>query len=148
MYEKIDLSKAWDDPANKEAYETRLSAYHCPSVESPSNHTTYLAIVASNGCFRPAEPRKLTEITDDPNLTLMVLEVDSQHSVHWMSPTDASEQWIVNLGAVSALPHPGGVQAVCVGGDVLFLASTSEAATLRALITIDGDDDALAQAAD
>ena len=147
LYEKIDLSKPWDDPANKAAYETRLSAYQCPSAACPPDHATYLAVVAPGGCFRPTEPRKLSEITDDPNSTLMVVEVDSEHAVHWMSPTDASEQWLLNLGTVARLPHPGGAQAVCVGGQVLFLGSGSKAARLRALISIDGDDDAVAQEA-
>jgi type II secretory pathway pseudopilin PulG len=145
LYERIDLSKPWNDPANKEAYETELSVYQCPSAVCPPSHTAYLAVVAPNGCFRPTEPRKLSEITDDPRLTLMVLEVDSEHGVHWMSPTDASEQRILNLGTAARLPHPGGAPAVCVDGQVLFLGSGLKVATLRALISIDGRDDAVAQ---
>jgi type II secretory pathway pseudopilin PulG len=144
LYQKIDLDKPWDDPANREAYETSLFAYQCPSVDCPPNHTTYLAVAAPSGCFRPSEPRKLSEITDDHDLTLMVMEMDSEHHVHWMSPTDANEQWIMNLGSVAELPHPGGVQAMFVSGSVLFLASSCREARLRALISIDGDDDALA----
>jgi len=148
LYEKIDLSKPWDDPANQEACETTPDVYHCPSAACPPNHTTYFAIVAPGGCFRPTEPRKLSEITDDPDLTLMVLEGDSEHAVPWMSPTDTDEQWILNLAAVARLPHPGGTQAVCVGGNVRFLSSSLEPAKLRALISIDGHDDAVAQEAD
>ena len=121
LYDKIDLSKPWDDPANKEAYETTLPAYQCPSADCPPSHTTYLAVVAAGGCFRPTEPRKLSEITDDPELTLMVLEVESERHIHWMSPTDVSEQWILSLGTLAKLPHPGGAQAVCVGGNVRLL---------------------------
>jgi len=145
LYERIDLSKPWNDPANKEAYETELSVYQCPSAVCPPSHTTYLAVVAPNGCFRPTEPRKLSEITDEPRLTLMVLEVDSEHGVHWMSPTDASEQMILDFGTVARLPHPGGAPAVCVDGQVLFLGSGLKVATLRALISIDGHDDAVAR---
>ncbi len=126
LYDRIDLSKPWDDPANKEAYETTLSVYRCSSADGPANHTTYLAVVTPHGCFQPSEPRKLSEITDDPDLTLMVVEVDSQQGVHWMSPTDASEQWILNLGTMAELPHPGGVQAVCVGGRGSFSALECE----------------------
>src|SRR5688500_14949385 len=31
LYEKIDLAKPWDDPANQAAYEMNLSMYQCPS---------------------------------------------------------------------------------------------------------------------
>jgi type II secretory pathway pseudopilin PulG len=147
LYEKIDLSKPWDDPANKEAYESEVSVYRCPSADLPRNHTTYMAVVAPGGCFQPTKPRKLSEITDAPNLTLMVVEVDPEHAVPWMAPTDASEQWILNLGTDARLPHRGGRQAVCVGGNVLFFSSDLEPATVRALISIDGHDDAIAQKA-
>lgn len=148
LYKKIDLSKPWNHPANKEAYETNISAYRCPSVNCPPGHTNYLAVVAPHGCFRATEPRKLSEITDAPDLTLMVMEVDSEHCVPWMSPQDVSDEWIVNIEAVKTLPHPGGAQAVCVSGAVRFLQSSTKAAALRALISIDGHDDAVAKEVD
>jgi hypothetical protein len=147
LYEKIDLSKPWDDPANRQAYESEVPAYRCPSADSPRSHTTYLAVVAPGGCFQPTKPRILSEITDDPTLTLMVLEVDAEHAVPWMAPTDASEQWILNLGTVAGLPHPGGINAAFVAGNVRFLSSSLGADTLRALISINGRDDAVAQGA-
>jgi type II secretory pathway pseudopilin PulG len=148
LYEKIDLSKPWDDPANREAYETRVSVYQCPSANCPPGHTTYLAVMAPGGCFRLAEPRKLAEITDGHYATLMVIDVDSDHHVHWMSPTDASEQWILNLAAAKRLPHPGGFQVVFVSGAVRFLSRSVDVAKLRALITIDGNDDDVLQELD
>jgi hypothetical protein len=54
----------------------------------------------------------------------------------------------VSLGTVEELSHPGGIQAVRVDGSVLFVNSEASPAALRALITIDGDDDAVAQEAD
>jgi type II secretory pathway pseudopilin PulG len=145
LYEKIDLAKPWDDPANQAAYETAIDAYRCPSVNCSPNHTTYLAVVARNGCFRPAEPRKRSEITDDHSSTLMVIEAPSDRHVHWMSPTDADERLILDFGPASKLPHPGGVQAALVDGSVRFLNSELDVERRRALISIDGGDDAVAQ---
>jgi type II secretory pathway pseudopilin PulG len=141
LYDKIDLSRPWDDPANKEAYETWLDVYRCPSTDCPEGHTTYLAVVTPDSCFRPGEPRRLAEITDARDLTLMVLEVDSDQCVHWMSPDDAGEQDILNRGTQGGAPHPGGRQAVFVDGYVRFLKSDLEPAILRAIISIDGQDD-------
>jgi type II secretory pathway pseudopilin PulG len=148
LYETIDLSKPWDDPANQVVCETVISNYRCPSVESPPAHTTYLAVMAPRGCLQPAEPRKLSEIIDERGLTLTVVEVDAEHSVPWMAPKDVSGDWIVNLRTVADLPHPGGIQAATVDGRTLFLRSDLEPATLRALISIAGDDDAAAEEAD
>ncbi len=41
IYEKIDYSKPWDDPANAEAYATNLVVFRCPSSDVPPGHTTY-----------------------------------------------------------------------------------------------------------
>jgi type II secretory pathway pseudopilin PulG len=148
LYEKIDLSKPWDDPTNKAARETHVSTYRCPSVAGPPRHTTYLAVVAPNGCFQSTQPRKLSEITDDRNLTLMVMEVDAGRAVHWMSPSDTTEQELLGLGTVVSLPHPGGAQAVCVSGATLFLRADTTPERLRALLSIAGNDDASARAAE
>lgn len=146
LYEQIDLSKSWDDPANHAAFETPANVYWCPSAGCPSTHTTYLAVVAPGGCFRSTEGRKLAEITDDPNLTLMVMETSPEHAVHWMCPKDATESQIVNLGAVAQLAHPGAAQAVSVSGSVLLVMADSTPDRLRALISIAGNDDAIAEA--
>lgn len=146
LYEKIDLSKPWDDPANRAAFETPIHVYRCPSADCPATHTTYLAVVAPDGCFQPTEGRKIAEITDDPNLTLMVMETGTEQAVHWMRPSDATEEQIMNLGTVAALAHPGAVQAVTASGAILIVAADSSPDRLRALISISGDDDALAGA--
>ena len=57
LYDKIDLAKPWDDPANREAFETTISGYECPSTDGPPAHTTYLAVATTGGCFQPGQPR-------------------------------------------------------------------------------------------
>lgn len=145
LYETIDLSKPWDDLANKGAFETHIPDYQCPSGPRVPGHTTYLAIVIPGGCLQPTEPRKLAEITDGENLTLMVVEVDAEQSVHWMSPADAGEQWLVNLEKNPMPPHPSGFHGACVDASVHFLNSETKTETLRALISIAGDDDPVAE---
>ena len=145
LYDTSDLSTPWDDPANKAALETVVHVYHCPAADGPATHTTYLAVVAPGGCFRATEPRAFSEITDDHNLTLMVVEADAGQAVHWMSPTDASEREILNLATSSNLPHPGGAQAVLVSGATYSMSAEADPAQLRALISIAAGDDAIAR---
>lgn len=40
LYERIDFSKPWDDPANSEALKTAIDVYSCPASENPDNLTT------------------------------------------------------------------------------------------------------------
>jgi prepilin-type processing-associated H-X9-DG protein len=140
LYDKIDLSKPWDDPANREANKARVPSYDCPSTEYPTGHTAYLAVVAPNGCFNGSEARTIAEITDATASTLLVIEVDAEHAVPWMSPQDASEQLILSLGKAERRPHPSGFQAAFVDGHVQLLLGDISAATLRALISINGND--------
>jgi type II secretory pathway pseudopilin PulG len=145
LYETIDLSKPWDDPVNQRAYDAKVPAYRCPSADVSAGHTTYLAVVGPNSCLRPMAPRPLAEITDDHDLTLVVMEVSPEKAVHWMSPTDASEKLVENFAAAGKLPHPGGAQAAFVSGQVRFLSKDVKPATLRAFISMAGNDDALAR---
>ncbi|MEX2174475.1 MAG: DUF1559 domain-containing protein [Pirellulaceae bacterium] len=141
LYKKIDLSKPWDDPANRAAHDTRVSVYQCPSAKLPETHTTYLAVVSPGSCLQPAQPRPLAEITDDHGETLLVMDVAAEHSVHWMSPADASESIVLSFATAKRPSHSGGAQALLVNGTVRFLGQSIGLATLRAMISIAGDDD-------
>jgi prepilin-type processing-associated H-X9-DG protein len=90
----------------------------------------------------------LAEITDDRSLTLMVVEVDAAHAVHWMSPQDASEESILAAGSAAKPPHPGGAQAAYADGSIRYLSGKLQPAIVRALISIAGNDDAVARGAD
>ena len=141
LYDKIDLTKAWDDPVNVAAYKSNaFSMYRCLAADVPENHTTYLAIVTPNSCFRSTEPRLLSEITDKFGETLTVIEVDSEHAVHWMAPKDADETLVLALGPKSKHTHTGGIHAAFVDGTVRFLNANLPSEKRRALISITGNE--------
>ena len=146
LYKQIDLSKPWDDPANKLAYDTPLKIYECPSntIDRSRAMTTYLAVVAPGGCFRTAGCISLDKITDDRGCTLLVLEVSPKHAVHWMSPHDATEETLLNREADDDFAHPGGSQAAFADGGIRFLTNSSRPEALRAMISINGNDDNMA----
>ena len=141
LYDKIDLTKAWNDPVNAEAYKSNaFSVFRCPAATCPENHSTYLAIVTPNSCIRSTESRLLSEITDNRAETLMVVELDSEHAVHWMSPRDADESMILAVGPKSKLAHSGGINAACVDGTIRFLNANLPAEKRRAWISIAGNE--------
>ena len=148
LYDKIDLSKPWNDPANKAANETRVSTYQCPSANTPAGHTTYLAVVGPTSCLQPARPRPSAEIKDGRGSLLIVMEMDPKRAVHWMSPMDASEQAVLSFATADPLSHPGGAHGVLADGSIRFFGKDTTAATLQALISIAGKDDAAARSGD
>jgi hypothetical protein len=141
LYDRIDLSKPWDDPANAEARGVKVPEYHCPSDSCPPQRTTYLANIALGGCFRLTEPRLLSEITDGAFNTVMVIEVPSEKAVPWMSPQDADETLIMSMGREARTAHSGCAHAALCDGSVRFLSATLPAATCRALFTIAGGEE-------
>jgi type II secretory pathway pseudopilin PulG len=148
LYDTIDLSKPWDDPANKEACDSYISIYDCPShdnIEEERAKTVYLAVVAPGGCFQPAYGRALQEITDNHGLTLTVVEVDSGHAVPWMSPSDADAALILSLGQSDKLLHRSVWQAAYVDGRTRSMSQETPPAALRAMISVAGNDDAVAE---
>ncbi len=145
LYQTIDLSKPWNDPANAKALETFLPVFRCPEAVRPQNTTTYLAIAAPNGCLIPKESRRLAEITDAHESTLMVIEADEENAVPWMAPVDADESLVMSLGPTTKLHHAGGTNACFVAGDVRFLKANTPAMVRRALISISGNDNEVAK---
>jgi prepilin-type processing-associated H-X9-DG protein len=141
LYQTIDLSKPWNDPANARAMETAVPVFRCPGANGPSNSTTYLAIVGPNGCFLPHEPRRLAEITDGHDSTIMVIEAGEEDAVPWMAPMDASASLVMNLGPTTKLHHPGGTNAGFLDGSVRFLKANLPASVRRGLMSISGNDD-------
>lgn len=140
LYDLIDLSKPWDDPANAEAFNATVPNYRCPAIDRPPNHTTYVATAAPDACICSAEPRALSDITDPYDQTLLLIEVDSAHSVPWMAPVDADEKSFLDIGPKSALAHAEGMNVLFVDGSARFLNAETSAAVRRTLITIAGND--------
>ncbi|WP_165229679.1 DUF1559 domain-containing protein [Aquisphaera insulae] len=140
LYESIDLSKPWDDPANAKALEARPTVYRCPSSSAPRDSTTYLANAAEGGCLIPGRPRRFAEISDPTGATILDIEADDGHAVPWMAPIDADESLILGLSQASKPNHPSGFNAGMVDGSVRFLKPTLPATVRRALISIAGGD--------
>ena len=142
LYDYIDLTKPWDDPANKVASETVLASYMCPTTFGTSGHTTYLAVLTSGGCFQATEGRKLSDITDPHDSTIMLIEVDAEHSVPWMCPADADLDLVLGLTKSESLAHNGRYNVATVNGRVFSVETSVDANKLRAMISIAGGDDA------
>jgi prepilin-type processing-associated H-X9-DG protein len=138
LYDKIDLSKPWDDPANAEAFASFVPVYACPSAAVPENHTIYLAVVSPNSFFRPTEPRTFSESSGQSN-SIAVMEVSIKDSVHWMAPQDTDEQFVLGFGIDIDYesPHTGGIQVLLVDGSVRFLSENSTADDRRDLIFVE-----------
>jgi prepilin-type processing-associated H-X9-DG protein len=140
LYEKIDLSKPWNDPVNATASATKLAVYTCPEAVDTKNTTTYLAIVGPDGFLVPVRSRRFEEITDGLSSTLAVIEAGEEDAVPWMAPFDADAVLIMKLDTKAKLHHAGGTNAALADGSVRFLKADTPAPMRRALLSISGND--------
>jgi len=140
LYESIDLSKPWNDPVNAEALKRIPDFYSCPLMTGEKYQTLFLGVTAKEGIFIGATPRKLKELIDKPEETLIVLEVDGDQGVPWMAPWDADEKMILQAVTKSEGPHPGGRNVAFVDVSVRTLPVETTAAELKRMMTIAGGD--------
>ncbi|QDT48837.1 hypothetical protein Pan258_28830 [Symmachiella dynata] len=141
LYDKIDLSKPWDDPANAEARATVVPTFVCPSTELEPTQTVYLAVVTPDSCLRSNEPRTISEITDGTSNTILVMEAPMNAAVPWMAPWDADARLMLSPKSEDDLHHTGGSFHLFADGSVQFISSDTETATLRGLITPAGGEE-------
>lgn len=141
LYDTIDLSKPWDDPANAKACATEVPTYQCPSAfrkQQEGNLTTYLASVGPNAAIHPTRLRKPLEIIDGISKTLMVLEVPTDKAVPWMSPQDANEGLFLSIRKDAKLAHGHGFNTVFADGHVQFLPADTPQGKRKAIVSIAG----------
>ena len=148
LYDQLDLSKPWDDPANDTVRLAKandydcLSDFICPSTKLPPGFTTYLTIITPNSCLQPNKGRKLSEITDGVENTVIVYEaLSSSLAVHWMSPEDANLDKLFSSDPKYRTAHPGGGYLLFCDAHVNFLMHMNNneyKSQLEALVTING----------
>ncbi|WZO98846.1 DUF1559 domain-containing protein [Isosphaeraceae bacterium EP7] len=140
LYEKIDLSKPWNDPVNASASATELAVFTCPGASHAKSTTTYLAVVGPDGFLVPGRPRRLDEITDSPSSTLAVIEAGEEDAIPWMAPFDNGAATVMRLDPKAKLHHAGGTNVSLVDGSVRFMKANTPAPVRRALLSISGND--------
>ncbi len=91
VYSKIDLTKPWDDPTNRQAVEGFIPhCFLCPhdsGKTQATDKTLYMVVVDPESCFPGNQSVILKNITDGTSNTLLIIEVPQGTGVNWMSPT-------------------------------------------------------------
>jgi len=136
LYNSLDLSKPWDDPANSALLTAaKVSTFACPSSPTPSDHTTYFAVVTAESTFGSPQSRSISEITDGTSNTLLIVEAPFDQAVVWYSPHDADEKLLLSLSANPKRAHTGGQHALLADETVRFLSQVMPPQIFHALTT-------------
>lgn len=148
LYNEYRFDEPWDGPNNRKLadrvspYAFRCLSDHPVWGEPEALTANFLAVVGPGMAWQEGKSMKLTDITDDHDSTLLLVEV-ANSGVHWMEPRDLHVLQMaptINAKAGQGISsrHDGGAHAVTVGRTCRFLSEILPAATIRALLTIDG----------
>ncbi len=88
LYNRYDFNEPWNGPNNSRLADIPCEVFSCPAESGKRpGITSYLAVVGANTIWPGAESTKLTDISDVPDDTLLVVEV-ADSGIHWMEPRD------------------------------------------------------------
>lgn len=135
LYDKIDLSKPWNDPVNIEYSKINLSCFRCPSSWQEPGSTQYVAVVSPRSLFSPDRAATYRDITDGSSNTLAIVEVNPSMAVSWMSPDDPAESEFLSFDSKTKFWHTGGFHALLADGTVRFITANTSKETLIGIIT-------------
>lgn len=138
LYDTIDLTKPWDDPANEQARETFVEVYECPSAHSDDGSTTYLAVVGPDCVFSADGARSSSDVVDGAAETITFLDVAWSRDIHWMSPEDISPEEVIEMFNAHEAHHPAIYQVAFLDGHATAIPEDIEREALRAMLTIAG----------
>lgn len=155
LYDGLDLSKPFDDPANADAAATVLDEFICPSSRREEQRASLRGPSDYGGMYgeritSPNSPPKGTmlidraisfrHITDGTSHTIVVAEDSQFGDGEWINGRNIFDQAF----AINAAPafendmrseHPGGAQCVLADGSVHFLTEQLDLNVLGALCT-------------
>jgi prepilin-type processing-associated H-X9-DG protein len=147
LYERYRMDEPWDGPNNKKLHGIEAPPYVCESARAGQRaknitDTGYVVVVGPRTAFPDDRCTSLSDITDDHDSTILVVEVAGS-GIHWMEPRDLHVTQMARQinpprgQGISSL-HAGGANAVMADGSLQFLSDKIPPATLDKLLTIDG----------
>jgi prepilin-type processing-associated H-X9-DG protein len=145
LHVRIDFSVPWDDPRNREAFQTDMPPYQNPAIDELRQEGTGFAIGHYAGnvlVIGGDEPRGLGDVPDGLANTIMIGEVAAGFEP-WGSPTNWRDPGLgINQSPKGfGSPFPGGANLLFGDGSVHFVRDSVDPRVLDALGTPDGGEE-------
>lgn len=144
LYQQYRFDEPWDGPNNRKLANQMPDQYALHGIEKPGNVTTnYLRVVGDQTASPPNRMIDTSAISDGVSNSLFVVE-NVGANVHWMEPRDlefdSMSFTVGDLNGISSWLDPPA--AVFLDGSVQIIPSNTPPDTVRALLTVQGREEA------
>ncbi|MDA1164252.1 MAG: DUF1559 domain-containing protein [Planctomycetota bacterium] len=158
IVDEYDQTQTWDAKENEHLAKRQIPVYMCPSRSKPlegtdeqgrflTDYTMLTGPATFSGNLAPRTPQQFTDGTSN---TLAIVEAAGLNIV-WTEPRDAEvgkQPLGINLKGAGEFDSPGlmsswhvgGAHAAFADGSVRFLSQDIDPSVLKALTTVDGDE--------
>ncbi|MEZ6035044.1 MAG: DUF1559 domain-containing protein [Planctomycetaceae bacterium] len=141
LYNEFHLDEPWDSEHNRQLIKKMPALYRSKSRPGAKNElgtTCFVAPLTRSSTFGRVGPGVgIREITDGTSNTLMIVEASADKSVIWTKPEDVTIDDADPLHSIINQDAAGFAACLC-DGSARFLSKTIDAATLKALLSING----------
>ena len=148
LYDQINPNAPWDAPSLATIRDTSVPTYFCPSLEIPGTNSTYLGMVGNRLVLQANASRRIGDIPDPHDATILVLEAAPEHAVPWLAPQDATSRELLTLDGKTPFAHQPGTHTLYLDGSVGFISHETLPENPESLAIIDNDAAASNAAAD
>lgn len=139
LYNQFHHDEPWDSEHNKKLIEKMPAIFASPFRELKPGVTTYLVPSGKGMMFNGTETSSFGSLSDGPNNTIAVVEVDLDRAVIWTKPDDLvinPEKPTAGLGAI----WKDGFYAAFADGSIrLVKLPTAPASLMNKFLIGDGD---------
>jgi hypothetical protein len=139
LYDKIDLTKSWQEESQKAAFATEVGSFASPGLHLPRTDAAGYALshyAANQHVIGGTRKMKLDEITDGTANTILAGEAAGNfkpwgHPRNWRDPALGINASPDGFGS----PWPNGASVAMADGSIKFLSNETSPEILRALAT-------------
>ncbi|MCB0998059.1 MAG: DUF1559 domain-containing protein [Acidimicrobiales bacterium] len=147
LYDRVDLTRAWDDPANRPVLAEIPDAYAADwRTAGRDGDTAYAGVAGPKALFGWASASLgdgvlLHDVTDGANMTAAVGPVGAGVTIPWTAPDDVVVGDGTGLGDPDGFDAPGdvGTPLLFLDGAVRTMTDATEPSVVHSWATIAGD---------
>ncbi|WP_220498244.1 DUF1559 family PulG-like putative transporter [Stieleria mannarensis] len=143
LYKRFDFDRAWNMPPNKDLLQFIPDEYVSP--ERFDDKTNFVLPTSAPFIFGDNRSTSQSMVEDGPENTIMLLEINDAHAVHWTEPKDFQPKSMMQMSPYLGKLRVDGTFALWANGFPVLLEKNLSDQQLFQAMTYDKSDALLAR---